>query len=259
MARSCGHGLLLAPSNPSVLFAQARRRCAKWSSLGILFFCPTGIPATMSFDDRCRICNEQAKTNQEVAFVGFQQECLRCGRFGLTERASDLLSNASLRNRADISGWVYEQNLAGATPKISDHVFGQIVDRTPPSVAERADRLLLAALRGQSKLGEAFFFHTPHFLAATYSQDDEELRYLFRMLTKGGLIGDHPEETGVGAYGILPEGYRLAHRLSHGPGHSDNGFIAMWFDDKMDSAYEHGLRAGVANAGYVPRAIQKSS
>ena len=26
----------------------------------------------------------------------------------------------------------------------------------------------------------------------------------------------------------------------------------MWFNEEMDSAYEHGLRVGVANAGYVP-------
>lgn len=204
---------------------------------------------------RCNICGEQTTQSQISGYVEYEQHCIRCGRFTLTGKASAFLRSITDKDRASVSGWVYDQNRSGTVPNLSPEELSRVIARPIPSVAERADRLLLEALRGQKKLGEQAYFHTPTFQAATYCQDDDELRYLFKMLLGEGLIERDEEQTL--AFKILPQGYRRAYSLSQKNKQSNKGFIAMWFNEEMNVPYQKGLRIAVMDAGYVPVRVDK--
>ena len=204
----------------------------------------------MSDSARCIICGEQTTQSQLSGIDKYEQNCIRCGRFALSGKAIDLLSTTTDGHRAIVSGWVYDQNRSGTVPYLSPEEIGRVVARPIPSVAERADRLLLESIRGQERLGEKSYFGTPSFRAATYCQDDDELRYLFRMLLDEGLI-EQDNELDL-AFKILPLGYRRAYSLSRKDKQSNKGFIAMWFSDEMDVPYRKGFRMAVLNAGYDP-------
>ena len=132
---------------------------------------------------------------------------------------------------------------------ISDDVLKRVLARPLPTVAERADRLLLEAVRGQDRLGSEFDITEPRFIAATYSQDADEVCFLSRMLSDQGLmqgisIGGRSE--------VLPQGYVAANELTRRVARSDKGFVAMWFNKELTLAYKDGFKVGVSNAGYDP-------
>ena len=122
-----------------------------------------------------------------------------------------IIKKIAAEARVKISGWVSDQNRAGTVPTISFDVLERILARSLPTFAERADRLLLEAVRGQEKLGSQFDITEPRFIAATYSQDADEVCFLSRMLSDQGLmqgisIGGRSE--------VLPQGYVAANELT---------------------------------------------
>ena len=150
--------------------------------------------------------------------------------------------------RVKISGWVSDQNRNGMVPTISDDVLKRVLARALPTFAERVDRLLLEALRGQDRLGARFNIADPRLVAATYSQNADEVYFLSRMLLDRSLM----KAVTQGYYEVLPGGYIAADELTRRVARSVNGFVAMWFNEELKPAYEDGFQIGILNAGYDP-------
>lgn len=156
--------------------------------------------------------------------------------------------------RAKLSGWVHDQNRNDTVPIITSDVLKQIASRPLPSVAERAERLLLEAVRDQERLGAQVNINDPRFIATTYSVDVGEVGFLLKLLSEQGLMnavamGGHCE--------VTPSGYMTVDELTRKPTLSDKGFVAMWFDAGLEAAYEDGFQVGILNAGYDPVRIDR--
>ena len=207
----------------------------------------------MSDQEACFLCGippEAATLNP--AFV--HQKCPRCGEFKLTIRACAVIARIAAADRVKISGWVSDQNRAGTVPAISVDVLERVSARSLPTFAERADRLLLEAVRGQKKLGDRLNITEPRFVAATYSQDVDEVHFLSRLLEDQDFIG---AGTMGGNCEVLPHGYIAADELTHRSAPSDKGFVAMWFNEDLTPAYEKGFQVGILNAGYDPARVDR--
>ncbi len=201
--------------------------------------------------DPCEICNTTAETIPSPGFDGVHQKCPRCGEFKLS---GTLRGRVSSSIRAKISGWVHDQNRGDTVPILTTYVLEQIAARPLPSVAERAERFLLEALRGQDRLGATFDINDPRFIAATYSLDGHEVLFLMKLLSEQSRMG---ASNSGGGYEVLPSGYIAADELIRKPTQSDRGFVAMWFDADMGPAYEEGFQPGILNAGYDPVRIDR--
>ena len=182
------------------------------------------------------------------------QKCPRCGEFKLTIRVASNIGLRPPKDRVKISGWVSDQNRDGTVPTISVDVLENVSARSLPNVAERADRLLLEALRGQDKLGISFTITEPRFVAATYSQDVNDVEFLVGLLVEQNLVKLGPQGY---IYQVLPRGYIAVDKLTRGVARGDKGFVAMWFDEELKSAYESGLRVGILKAGYDPVRVDR--
>ena len=200
----------------------------------------------------CELCKTlSAVTTPSGYYDGIQQKCQRCGEFKLTEETRALLQvpDADVAVRTNISGWVYDQNRNGTVPTITSHVLQQISARSLPTINERADRLLLEALRRQNKLGDMFNINDPRFVAATYSQDAEEVLFLMKLLKGRGWMDIVSNSR---TCEVLPNGYLAADELTRRAPRSNKGFVAMSFDNNLKPAYEEGFQVGVLKAGYDP-------
>ncbi len=206
--------------------------------------------------DPCIVCNaEQAAPANAGDFDGIAQACPRCGEFKIVGTVLAILGHGlGTKKRAKLSGWVADQNRVGAVPVITSDIIRNIVARPLPSVAERAQRLLIEAGRGQTLLGEGFNIFKPRFIAATYSQDVNEVGFLLKLLREQGWA----ELTAQGGSAeILPQGYIELDSLKQHTSESTQGFVAMWFDDSLDLAYSDGFQKGVLEAGYDPVRIDQ--
>ncbi|MCY4462055.1 MAG: hypothetical protein OXC26_16955 [Albidovulum sp.] len=157
-------------------------------------------------------------------------------------------------NRANLSGWLFHRNAEGSVPTLTREFVKTVLARRLPPISERADFLLLEAIKYQSRLGDRFNINEPRFVAATYSQDAEEVSYLLRMLSDRGLM----QATALGGKcEIMPGGYVEADSLARRTGPSDKGFVAMSFHESLDGAYRNGLQVGIMNAGYDPVRVDR--
>ena len=204
----------------------------------------------MNDKDRCPICDTRA---QEINSGDHGNEilwdCARCGKYWLFQSGHSFLRNSDPVGRANISGFVYDQNKLGLEPKLTRGLLKQIVSRPLPSVGERAERLLIEVVRCQKKLGDHVDVYVPWWIAATYSLDEYELQFLVRMLSEKGFIRQLSES---GECEILPNGHVEADNLNRRMRQEDKAFIAMSFDPLLLAAYEHGFRIGIMRAVYDP-------
>ena len=180
--------------------------------------------------------------------------CPRCGRFRVLGSANGPLSRMDSANRANLSGWLFHRNAEGSVPTLTREFVETVLARRLPPISERADLLLLEAIKGQTRLGDWFNINEPRFVAATYSQDAKEVSYLLRMLSDRGLM----QATALGGKcEIMPGGYVEADSLARRTGPSDKGFVAMSFHESLDEAYRDGLQVGIMNAGYDPVRVDR--
>ena len=134
----------------------------------------------MSKAEECPVCQETNASIEDKRDHGndISWNCPRCGRFHILGSASGPLRRMNSQQRANLSGWIFEQNSKRSIPKLTREIVGQVTARRLPTISERADRLLLEALKKQTRLGVSFNFIELRFIAATYSQDHEEVNFL---------------------------------------------------------------------------------
>ena len=207
----------------------------------------------MPDQEPCFLCG----TTHEAALrdhLFIHQKCPRCGEFKLTAGACRFIQKSNDAIRVKISGWVSDQNRTGVVPEISADVLKQVSARPLPTIVERADRLLLEALREQDRLTWDFDIDQPRYLAATYSKGIDDVTYLAEMLVDEGLVKLFARD---GIYRILPHGHIAADKLIYRTAPGDKGFVAMWLDEDLKSAYEKGFQVGILNAGYDPVRVDR--
>ena len=124
-----------------------------------------------------------------------------------------------------------------------------------PTVSERIDRLLLEIHKEQTKLSSRVSCIEPNLVAATFSQDFTEVRYLLDVLSKKNMI--EVFESRVRCQ-LLLDGYVAVDELIRKKESSGNGFVAMSFDEALNEAYTRGFQVGIMNAGYNPVRVDKS-
>lgn len=123
-----------------------------------------------------------------------------------------------------------------------------------PPVAERAIGLLKEAERGEKSLGDFFNVTEPRFLSASYSDHPREISYLLRMLKELGLA---EAKTLDGQCEILPSGYMKLDEIRTKGSNSAKGFVAMWFEENLKTAYDEGFGPGIIAAGYDPIRVDR--
>lgn len=204
--------------------------------------------------DPCEICGLDAEIVPSVGDYT-HQNCPRCGKFKLARTAGTLLrQGVGQEVRTKLSGWVRDQNRSGTVPIITSDISKRIASRPLPSVAERAERLLLEAARDQKRLGSNVTINDPRFVASTYSQDQGEVSFLLKLLSEQNLMQSFSLDRN---WEITPSGYMAIDELTRNPSQSEKGFVAMWFDTGLEPVYENGFQVGVLNAGYEPVRIDR--
>lgn len=178
---------------------------------------------------------------------GRSLRCPRCGDFFISRTAAATVENWSPERRIRVSGWIRDQNLLGQPPEINSNALDLAATRPLPSFTERADRILLYALRSQPRLGGLIDSREPAFLAIAYALNEGELRPFWDHLAEQGFIKGFGTQFSIG-----PTGYVHCDQLQSRQAASNQGFVAMWFDPSMTDAWASGFEPAILAAGYDP-------
>lgn len=168
--------------------------------------------------------------------------------------------NISLK--LNLSRWIYEQNLHGASPVIDTKIIRHCASRLLPSALERVDNLLnFIDLKTRDHLGHPIGA-TDDMLAAAPAESVNELSHILDIAKQQDFINFQAIKTsdaGLQILGIIfkPEGYRRLGELQKGGHEFSQAFVAMWFDSSMNDAYENGIKKSIEDAGYEPLRIDR--
>lgn len=197
------------------------------------------------------------------------------GRYLVTGTAASMLGNFTESDKVRLTSWLLEQRRLGVTcPEVSSTTLKEVELHRRPSVHERADALLRYLAAKSDLLGTVVAFRIPiepkssatvyELLASTASRQESEVVTLAEYCDTQKWIEHRAprnkflEETGrLHELMLRPPGYaRLAELDAIGTA-SQQAFVAMWFDDSMNDAYEKGIAPAIQDAGYKPLRIDR--
>lgn len=166
------------------------------------------------------------------------------------------MSAPSARQRANASGWIREHQ----SITIGSNDVQNLLTVRAPSVADRADRLLIEIVRRFPVVGETIEleYTDPSLLAISWSETSNELYYLLSTylveatgnLSTNGVMGIFMGD-------ITPRGHQYLQELQHSRVASTIGFCAMWFDDQVRPVWSDAIEPAISDAGYDAKRIDR--
>lgn len=219
----------------------------------------------MNRTDPCLVCDAPLRsisTDRTRGIYGL--DCYRCGRFRVTEEASQDWGaqhgrHLTPRGRAVISGWIR----ANPDTLISTETGRQLTSLSGPSVRERADVLLAEIEKRQEDMSVPVVVGADRdsqldFMGLTSSVSYPEVVTLLidylggQGMVRTTVIG----ENGRGAF-ITPTGYAHLDQRRASGGDRDIGFCAMWFDPSMIEVWTRAIEPAITDAGYLAQRIDR--
>ena len=185
------------------------------------------------------------------------------GTYELTDSARAMLPHLSEDRRIKLTDWIVNQNRLSRIPPVINSDVLHSLERLPDlSISERRDRLLHLLNHNIKKIGDAFIVgmtvseqrqkHINELLAWTGSIQESEVWYLVNACVEAGLV-----ENNASKFLLTPKGYDYLAEIGTRRTSSDQAFVAMWFNDSMNDAYEKGFEPAISDAGYKPFRIDR--
>ena len=183
------------------------------------------------------------------------------GCYKITDEARWQLEDNHIdnRERALLTTIILDQLEQGVRwPLVDTQLVEQARKKPPIPVDHRADRLLRFIAREAPTISTVVTIQPDSYGAYAWSESVnwDEVDYLLDFLKEMGWIKDQLSIEG-GFWGRLTvSGY---HRIAEHKTNleSSQAFVAMWFDDSMDEAFDNGVRLAIADAGYSPLRIDQ--
>ena len=215
---------------------------------------------------KCPVCSERATLAEPYRGGCYKLNCVRCGLFEIGDIAAHEMSSWSMRQRANLSGWIHEH----PDCKILSPSLKTLASLRTPTVGEKAQKLLTFLANEFPKPGEQIatnimfsvdglelssvvqpkvFVDSQKLAGISWSLDLGELKFL----TYEYLISEKHFLASVAGSNlqITPKGWSEIDSLRWGNPESKIGFVAMWFDKSVGNTWV-AIENGIRSAGYEP-------
>ena len=175
------------------------------------------------------------------------------GWYFITRQAIALLPQIDGRVKARLTTWLVDQRrLGNECPEILQQTIKMAEQQKDLSVHNRADRLLQYIGDQIGEIGKHFEYFSSEIsdtaiAAWSESVGEHEVWYLLEYLDKQSWIKSRAKYT---HNTLTVEGYARLEELETVNIESSKGFVAMWFDDSTQKAWEEGIKRGIEDAGY---------
>ena len=224
----------------------------------------------------CAIWGTPAVANGNTGRDGTLVDSPRAGgRYFVSGTAEPILQRLDNRRKVRLTTWLVEQRrLGNDCPEVTAATIKEAGSRPDLRVPERADRVLKYLETKVPHLGAPVVYQVLLMMYQDAVPEPAEVIYLELLGCSECVLRDElsflieylrqreyvraPEDLRQGGECVVTvAGYERLAALaaSHTP--STQAFVAMWFDPSMQDAWEHGIRPGIAAAGYVPLRIDQ--
>ena len=222
---------------------------------------------TMMPMDKCPIWpNSRATVHPLGMGLTWVVESARAGgKYEIDDSARDLLAGnlveeTDFRARARLTTWLLDQRRLGSQcPKVTREIVEYARMKHPLRPHERAIRLLGFIAERTPALATSIHIFSGDGEAYAWSEstDWKELTFLVDYLSGEKLLDVYYMNMRHHCTcRITMNGYRLIAEQEANIA-TTQAFVAMWFDDSMDDAFEKGIKPAIVAAGYKPLRIDQ--
>jgi len=216
-------------------------------------------------EGKCAIWGTDAKAKDIHDPSGVWCDSARAGgKYKLSAYALHMLSECGNELRAKYTTWLVDQRRSGIiTPEIwSEDLTERVAKSKLLSTSKRLERFFLYCLDFKKRLGDkAFYSYALRSLGAleitsedmtlmAYCEflDEAELNAFSRFLHSSGYLDDNE---------LTYKAFERIDELSNNNANSNQAFVAMWFDRKMDDVYVNGIQPAIEGENFKPVRIDK--
>ena len=230
--------------------------------------------------DLCPIWNSNAATVEKYEASGFFDNPTNVWHVDNSPRSAggfvlpDMLHRSELllmseEQKAWLTTWLIDQrNQGNEQPSITKDIIDYVKDKPPLPVHERADRLLRYLGNSTGITGEFVTLGTLADTPDTYghrglsegstfweamawseSIKASEVEFFLDYLLERGWIKGQRQGHGMGHFSVTIDGYSHIADVSINRDLSQ-AFVAMWFDESLNEAYDKGIKPAIERAGY---------
>jgi hypothetical protein len=192
----------------------------------------------------------------------FELHCARCGDYDITHGPVWGLANALANLAADdprrpiIAEWIWYQNSVGIIPEINKHNWPSLLARPRLPFFERAKRLLLYLADNTKRIGTRVTLGDPRIMAMLQTIHFDELTPIWDFLGERRWAQVRYADGDAGII-VTGDGFIQAEEWKQTVPNSIQGFVAMWFNDDLKSAWDQGFQPAIERAGYRAMRIDK--
>ena len=228
----------------------------------------------------CPIWNSNAATVEKYEVSGYFNHRTNVWHVDNSPRAAggfvvpDMLHRSELllmfeEQKARLTTWLIDQrNQGNEQPLINNDIIDYVKDKPALPVHERADRLLRCLVNSTGITGEFVTLGTladtpdPYghrglsegstfweAMAWSESIKASEVEFFLDYLLERGWIKGQRQGHGMGHFSVTIHGYSHIADVSINRDLSQ-AFVAMWFDESLNEAYDKGIKPAIERAGY---------
>lgn len=212
-------------------------------------------------ENLCAIWGTSAEGQCSKPFVWQYNSSRADGLYAIHEFARARIQPEDFKLKAKITTWLIDERRSGnSNPLVTEDVLDKIKSLPRLKLNERIDRLLMYFHHIGQRPGTNLYLNlldddqkTRYQIAAwTESEDDDEAIGFLKLAEFSNLLRWNRVELS-----LTMEGWERLESLENRNQTSQQGFVAMWFGNEMDTAFSEGFEPGIFDAGFQPFRIDQ--
>ncbi|MEQ6377442.1 hypothetical protein RZN22_13415 [Bacillaceae bacterium S4-13-58] len=219
----------------------------------------------------CPLCDYEARIEGLGPLNSYYDiSCATCGSYKISDQAKEELTDSTrTKDKPKISAFVTKRNLNGSNitilaEQVTDMekipyapflTIDQIIDQYPILMTERINQALInLTLKSEYPGFSIVLSNRTYPLLLSSTTETKEILFILRGLAEKGYISSNVSTLPTSIV-VSAKGWDRVNELSYGRfGESRQGFIAMSFDQSMNSASET-IKEVIKKTGYEPMRI----
>lgn len=203
---------------------------------------------------KCYFCNSDVNYSDFQDKNGILIHCQICGDYRIIEITVRELQTNEIQDSYIYSAIIRENNLWGIIPTIRDLASFRESIIVPADPLSCIDRFLLFLQKSLTTYDSYVEVNRTNDYPIAYAKSPQELQFLIAKSHDLGYIeNDH---TGP-KFRLTLEGWKRASNLTNYEKKSTQAFVAMWFNENVQEAWDHGLKAALNHLGFQPIRIDQ--
>jgi nucleoside 2-deoxyribosyltransferase len=165
----------------------------------------------------------------------------------------------TIEQKLSLSRWIMQQHELGVKlPELHGDNLDEATSLPPLRFSDKVRAVLLYIAKRLTRLDGGFLVYesTPvqpevgALLSLVELRDLNELKYLLKVMEDIGLVANTSNSIGTSLINLTPRGWERVEELTTAAVIPSQAFVAMWFNEATQDAYDKGIAPAIRAAGY---------